>query len=174
MKARRQLTVLMGCVLLLSFIGVLIGCGCSRDDGVDVLRIALDIEDRNRYDDLFALFTAQTGIEVRATYGEDVAKLIGTRDEPDLLKTSTVVIRSMKSSLYDLTELIANEPALSPEDYIPSIMAALTIDGRIYALPTSINTSLLYYNKDLFDASEDALREALDLGPEASVYPQAD
>lgn len=171
---RRQWLLLMMGVFSLSLFGMLTGCGCSRDADAEMLRIALDIEDRDRYDHLFQLFTTRTGIEVRATYGEDISKLIGTRDEPDLIKTSTVVIRSMKSSLYDLTERIQNTTDISAEDYLPSVMDALTIEGRVYALPTSINTSLLYYNKDLFDASEAALREALNLSPEQSVYPQPD
>lgn len=146
----------------------------SCTDTSNVLKIALDAEDEGRYDELFAYFTAQTGYPIAATYGQDISKLIGTKDEPDIIKTSTVAVTSMKESLIDLTPYIDAETTMNVDQYIDSIMDALTIDGKVYALPTSINTSLLYYNKDLFDASATELRAGLGLGETDSVYPQAD
>ncbi len=151
-------------------ISALSGCGGSSN----ILQIALDIEDEGRYDELFAYFTAETGYEIKATYGQDIGKLIGTKNEPDIIKTSTVLVSSMKESLRDLTSLIDESANVSTDKYIDSLINALTIDNRVYALPTSVNTSLLYYNKDLFDNSSSELRAALELGPEESVYPQAD
>ncbi|MDD4153862.1 MAG: extracellular solute-binding protein [Bacilli bacterium] len=146
--------------------------GCNNTS--NVLQIALDIEDEGRYDELFAYFTEQTGYQISATYGQDIGKLIGTRNEPDIIKTSTVLVSSMKDSLRDLNSLIAESTIVSSDKYIDSLMNALTIDNKVYALPTSVNTSLLYYNKALFDASASQLREALNLTSEDSVYPQAD
>ncbi len=149
---------------------LLVGCGPSSN----VLQIALDVEDEGRYDELFAYFTAQTGYEIKATYGQDIGKLIGTKNEPDIIKTSTVLVSSMKNSLRDLSSLIDDSDVVSTDKYIDSLMQALTIDDKVYALPTSVNTSLLYYNKTLFDNSAADLRTALELGPSDSVYPQAD
>lgn len=149
---------------------LLVGCGPSSN----VLQIALDVEDEGRYDELFAYFTAQTGYEIKATYGQDIGKLIGTKNEPDIIKTSTVLVSSMKNSLRDLSSLIDDSDVVSTDKYIDSLMDALTIDDKVYALPTSVNTSLLYYNKTLFDNSAADLRTALELGPSDSVYPQAD
>src|SRR5690554_2161507 len=89
-------------VLLVFFmmLSVLFSACTNRYDGI---KIALDIEDKDRYTELFDYFTAETGIEITATYGEDIGKLVGTKDEPDIIKTSTVVILSMKDSLLDLT-----------------------------------------------------------------------
>ena len=160
---------------VLTFIFVLISIltftGCGKTS--KTLKIALDAEDQGRYDELFDYFTAETGIEVSATYGQDVSKLIGTKDEPDIIKTSTVSILSKKSSLLDLSDLIKNDNSMDTTIYIDSIMDALTIDGKIYALPTSINTSLLYYNKTLFDNSAVELRQVLNLAEGESVYPKA-
>jgi multiple sugar transport system substrate-binding protein len=137
------------------------------------LKIALDIEDENRYTELFEYFSEITGIEISATYGEDISKLIGTKNEPDIIKTSTVVVQSMKDSLLDLNEYIESSD-IDTDNYITSIIQALTIEDKVYALPTSINTSLLYYNKTLFDASADELRAAFNLLPEEDVYPKED
>jgi len=145
--------------------------GCNKTS--DELKIALDIEDEGRYDELFSYYTSMTGITVKATYGQDISKLIGTKDEPDIIKTSTVVVESMKTSLLDLTPYIESDPDISTDMYIDSIMNALTIDGAVYALPTSINTSLLYYNKTLFDAKASELRAAFQLTESEDVYPKA-
>jgi len=146
--------------------------GCGTDP--NVLQIALDDEDEGRYDELFAYFTEQTGYEIVATYGQDIGKLIGTKSEPDIIKTSTVLVTSMKDILRDLAPLIAESAIVDTTNYIDSLMNALTIEGKVYALPTSINTSLLYYNRALFDASADDLRYALGLSAEESVYPRGD
>jgi ABC-type glycerol-3-phosphate transport system substrate-binding protein len=158
-------------ILLIVFVSWL-GAACVKTS--NTLQIALDIEDEGRYDELFAYFTAETGIEIRATYGEDISKLIGTDKEPDIIKTSTVVVGSMLPTLLDLTDLIEADPDVDPGQYIDVLIEALTIDGKIYALPTSINTSLLYYNKTLFDESAEAIRLALGLAETDSVYPQSD
>lgn len=158
-------------LLLVVFLGLLFAA-CAKPSGT--LQIALDIEDEGRYDELFAYFTAETGIEIAATYGEDISKLIGTDKEPDIIKTSTVVVGSMLPTLLDLTDLIEADPDVDPDDYIDVLMDALTIDDKIYALPTSINTSLLYYNKTLFDESATQIRQALGLSETDSVYPQPD
>ncbi len=156
---------------LLVLMPVLSSCGPVSDQD---LNIALDIEDEGRYDELFALFQEETGIEIHATYGQDVSKLIGTKDEPDIIKTSTVVVTSMKPSLLNLNDLIEADADLDVSDYYDNLIEALTIDGGLYALPTSINTSLLYYNKALFDEKAAELKTALGLGPDDSVYPQSD
>ncbi|MGI6735609.1 MAG: ABC transporter substrate-binding protein [Bacilli bacterium] len=146
--------------------------GCINKPKVDEIKIALDIEDDGRYDELFELYKEQTGITVKATYGQDVGKLIGTKDEPDIIKTSTVIIEAMRPSLTDLTTLINGDATLKLSDYLDPIIEALTIDEKVYALPTSVNTSLLYYNKAMFNDHETAIRSALNLGPEESIYPQ--
>ena len=145
---------------------------CFNQPNVAEIKIALDIEDDGRYDELFALYKAQTGITVKATYGQDVGKLIGTKDEPDIIKTSTVIIEVMRPSLLDLTSLITSDANFKLGDYLDPIIDALTFDNKVYALPTSLNTSLLYYNKAMFDEHASAIRSALNLGADESIYPQ--
>jgi ABC-type glycerol-3-phosphate transport system substrate-binding protein len=159
-------------VFLLTVLSMLM-IGCNNQTS-GLLKVALDIEDEGRYDELFAFFTSESGIEIAATYGEDISKLIGTSNEPDIIKTSTVVVESMKFSLLDLTELIEADDDVKLDDYLDVIVDALTIDGKVYALPTSINTSLLYYNMELFDQRASQIRTALGINEEESVYPQAD
>jgi ABC-type glycerol-3-phosphate transport system substrate-binding protein len=164
----KRILLLLLAVLAASF---LLACNNASDG---ILRIALDIEDEGRYDELFAYFTETTGIPIQATYGQDLSKIIDTDDEPDIIKTSTVAIQSMTDIFIDLTPYLDADPDIDPSDYVEVLMDALTIDGVIYALPTSVNTSLLYYNKTLFDAKADELRAAFGLSADESVYPRAD
>ena len=142
--------------------------GCQNSAGA--LKIALDLEDEGRYDELFKYFTEKTGTKVSATYGQDISKLIGTANEPDIIKTSTVDILGMKESFLPLNNYI-EKSGMDTGDYIDSLIQALTIEGKVYALPTSINTSLLYYNKDMFDGSAEEIRAVLGLSENESVYP---
>lgn len=164
-KPRLVIFIIFIALMTLSFIA------CSKD--TKDLKIALDIEDQDRYDELFDYYESTTGVTISATYGEDISKLIGTKNEPDIIKTSTVIVDSMKDSLVNLNTYLDKDETISKDEYIDSMIDALTIDGGLYALPTSINTSLLYYNKTLFDESESQLREAFNLDEDESVYPKA-
>ena len=79
-----------------------VGCGQTSS----AIKVALDKEDEGRYDELFSYFTETTGIDVSATYGQDISKLIGTKDEPDIIKTSTVDLIGMKDSFISLNIFI--------------------------------------------------------------------
>lgn len=136
--------------------------------------VMFDIEDKGRYDEFIANFEKNNiDIKIKAVYGQDVTKLVGTSNEPDLIKTGNVSIESDKNMLTDLNPYIEKYKDLQKTDFNPILIDTLTVDGALYGLPTAINTSLLYYNKDLFDASADELRIALRLSASQSVYPAA-
>lgn len=160
--------IILFCLTIIICITCVCTVGCGQTSSA--IKVALDKEDEGRYDELFSYFTETTGIEVSATYGQDISKLIGTKDEPDIIKTSTVDLIGMKDSFIPLNNLI-NSNGVDTSKYIDSIIQALTINGEVYALPTSINTSLLYYNKDMFDAKESEIRSALSLEENESIYP---
>ena len=69
-------------------IAVLLIAAClfACNPKTDELKIALDIEDEGRYDELFEYYTNFTGVKVSATYGQDVSKLIGTKEAPVTLQ----------------------------------------------------------------------------------------
>jgi len=163
-------------ILFIVFIlfSLLLFSACSKEDD-GLLTIAFDIEDKDRYDDFFAQFESlNPDIEIQAIYGQDIAKLIGTDEEPDLFKTGDAYIEGIARSYLALDDMIAKDDTINLSDYHENIIDSLRVDGKLYALPTSINTSLLYYNKTLFDESAESLREALDLEPDESVYPRSD
>ena len=170
MKSRRMYRSLLY-TLVIVLIFMISGCGRQQDE---YLRIAFDIEDRNRYEDFFLEFEAQNpDIKIKALYGQYISKLIGTKDEPDIIKTGDAYIEGIIRSLKPLDALIEADSAFSTDIFHDQIIDSLRVDGVLYALPTSINTSLLYYNKTLFDASASAIRIALELDETESVYPNS-
>jgi multiple sugar transport system substrate-binding protein len=166
MKLFNKLLVILLAIGIGSF---LLACRGNDDS---YLRIAFDIEDKDRYDDFFKKFEeTHPDIKIQPLYGQDISKLIGTRDEPDIFKTGDAYIEGIARSLYPLDEFITKDTAFSLDIFHENIIDSLKVDGKLYALPTSINTSLLYYNKTLFNESAEAIRIALNLNSTDSVYP---
>jgi len=59
------------------------------------------------------------------------------------------LIRSGKVAPLD--PYLAESTVLKGEHIIDSLLAAFTVDGRIYGIPKDFNTLAVFYNKDLFD-----------------------
>ena len=53
--------------------------------------------------------------------------------------------------LEPLNDYMAKSKVLKAEHIIPELLAAFTLDGKIYGIPKDFNTLALFYNKDLFD-----------------------
>ena len=71
---------------------------------------------------------------------------------PDIIVGGDIHILSQYKYLVPLDELIKRDNAdVDVDDFMPEIMDLLKKDGKTYYLPNFFNTSLLYYNKDLFD-----------------------
>jgi multiple sugar transport system substrate-binding protein len=155
--------------ILITTLFILSACNKSQDE---FLRIAFDIEDEDRYEEFFAQFEElNPDIKIKALYGQDISKLIGTKDEPDIFKTGDAYIEGIARSLLPLDSFIEGDETFDLNDYHDNIIESLRVDDKLYALPTSINTSLLYYNKTIFDESASEIRLALNLGAEDSIYP---
>jgi len=54
----------------------------------------------------------------------------------------------------NLAPLIAAEPAFPLDDFYPPTLEIFRWRGDLWALPSGIGTTVLHYNKDLFDAAE--------------------
>lgn len=68
---------------------------------------------------------------------------------PDMAEMSTSYIPQLAAAgvLADLTELV--EPYR--EDISPAVLAGVTWDGKIWAMPWMPNTAMIWYNKEVFD-----------------------
>lgn len=62
------------------------------------------------------------------------------------------VIRSGKVEVLD--NYIAKSKILHKEDFIPSLLDAFCLEGKVYGIPKDFNSLALFYNKDLFDLAK--------------------
>ena len=69
--------------------------------------------------------------------------------KPDVLEIDVVSPRLLAGHLLDLRPLIG----AADTDYLPALIAADTVAGRLVALPYSLNFGLLFYRRDLLGRS---------------------
>lgn len=78
-------------------------------------------------------------------------------DVPDLILGGDVHLQSQYRYLYPLDELIERDKEeVKSEDFLDGFLDKLSYDGSCYYLPTYFNVSLLFYNKGIFDAENEA------------------
>ena len=105
-------------------------------------------------------------------------------DPPDVFETNyeNFVNYASKGMLLPLDEYAAGDSGVDVDLYYPRALQAFNLDGVQYGLPATFSTSVLFYNKDLFDAAgldypdaswtwDDALEAAQVLtDPDAGVW----
>lgn len=78
-----------------------------------------------------------------------IAVVAGT--PPDVV-SQWAVDRQLYERIYTpLNDLIAKDPDINLEDYLPGLIEDVTYEGKISALPRVGCSTLMYYNKDIFE-----------------------
>lgn len=83
---------------------------------------------------------------------EKILSWINTGDSPDI----TVLGPKWLPELIDLDGLQPFDSYLSAgftDNFSPSLMEPLTVDGKIYSIPEALSTRMMYYRTDLFEAA---------------------
>jgi multiple sugar transport system substrate-binding protein len=82
--------------------------------------------------------------------GRKLQVMIAGRTTPDVAWLG-VGWPQFTNALYPLDEFVAADPEVHPEDYNATLWKAVQWKGSVRALPSSGQTGIIYYNKDLFD-----------------------
>lgn len=86
-------------------------------------------------------------------YNKALAAFID-KEQPDILMLDTGQIESLSNEgkLYDLDTFVTDKK-YDAEGLVPGVLDAMKDfgSGKVYAIPTSFSTQVLFYNKDLFD-----------------------
>ncbi len=118
----------------------------------------MEPDGRGAWRELFDRFEAENpGIRVNLIEGpastdvrEDlyVNALLSGSGDYDLVYADVIWVPKFAAAgwLEDLTERWDEW-----DDYVPASIAGVTVDGRIYRVPTQLNGGLLYYRKDLLE-----------------------
>jgi len=143
--------------------------GCEKEEAAGakpkgVIRIAMSGEQQFQYDyaDYFAAKFPELEVQIVPTmdiYGEGKDSLkeymkIVDEQKPDLLLTNTFDYEKLVKAgkLYDLSPLISKDH-FDLDNLLPASTDYLRIkgDGKLYGLAPTFSSSVLFYNKDLFD-----------------------
>lgn len=72
-----------------------------------------------------------------------------------------------------LDSYVSNPDLVAPDfdfnDFLPSVLKGLTLDGKLYALPLNVDFHVVYYRKDLFEEKGIAVPKTLDELEEAAA-----
>lgn len=81
-------------------------------------------------------------------------ELSGQSNAYDVMHTDTSLVNRYASAGWavDLTDYIAAAEGYDYEDFYASASSGLTVDGKIYGVPTTWASSVLFYRADIFDA----------------------
>lgn len=155
--------VALGCVLILSAMTVLSGCGGGGDSesgssegGKTKIRFASwDVaEDVDRQQAIVDKFNeSHDDIEVTLeAYGSDfdtkISAGMGSGDTPDVMYMWNYP--AYYEGLEPLDEYIENEGEEYKTNFYDTLWNYNSIDGQIYGVPVGFTTHALFYNKDLF------------------------
>lgn len=155
--------VALGCVLMLSAMTVLSGCGGGGDSesgssegGKTKIRfaswdVAEDVDRQQAIVDKFNEYHDDIEVTLEA-YGSDfdtkISAGMGSGDTPDVMYMWNYP--AYYEGLEPLDEYIENEGEEYKTNFYDTLWNYNSIDGQIYGVPVGFTTHALFYNKDLF------------------------
>lgn len=187
MKRKLVSAILCGAMVF----GMMTGCGSSGDAKSDKVTINLyqnksEIADQlQAAADQYSKENPNVKINVESIQGNDY----NTNLKAKLMNNDSVDIYALGDDISNMTDYIED---LSDQDWVSHAVEgsldAVTIDGKVYGIPVSVEGYGLVYNKDIFkDAGIDAstltsydaideafanLQEQIDSGKLKDKYPQ--
>ena len=82
--------------------------------------------------------------------GLDLAEMAA---EYDCFQASPSFGEDSLAAIMNMEPFLAADPAISKEDFFPSVLDQFTYQGQIWGIPGSVTVNVMNYNKDLFDAA---------------------
>lgn len=165
---RKKIAVILGCIS----IGLLAGCGSkdnasegkAKDSDQVTLRVAMwDYSNTEYFKTLFDGFMEENpGIEIEPVefpsdeYNTTITTQLGGKADFDVVFTKDMPSISaliLQGHLLALDDKIEGDSEFDAADY-NGLVEALKMDDKVYAIPFRSDNTLLYYNKNLFDAAQ--------------------
>jgi len=85
-----------------------------------------------------------------SSYFDKIQAMMAAEDAPDVMFLHTIPSWAAKEVLQDLSAFISDSN-FPVESYNAELLSTFTYKGKIYGFPRDNDTSVLFYNKDLFD-----------------------
>jgi len=92
---------------------------------------------------------------ITGDYRQAMLTAIASGTEPDVFYVDIAYFREWaKSGVLLAMDDLMTATGTTTDMFIPSLMNAFTLDGKVYGIPKDFNTLGMFYNKDLFDAAK--------------------
>lgn len=85
-----------------------------------------------------------------SSYFDKIQTMMAANDAPDVMFLHTIPSWAAKDVLEDLSQFI-HDSNFPIEAYNQDLLSTFSYQGKIYGFPRDNDTSVLFYNKDLFD-----------------------
>lgn len=143
-----------GGIILLLVIAVIAG----RRVGVGDVRLSVwgVLDDADAYAEIFSAFERETGVSVEftrkdiATYENELINALAAGRGPDVFMVNNAWLGEHSNKLVPAPARVIT-PARVREIYPDVVADDFVFDGRVWALPLSVDTLALFYNRALFD-----------------------
>jgi len=137
------------------------GCGCKLKNTANYtlkLEVWGFLDDRDALAEIFQSYSKinrnVSKIEYRKlstdTYKKEVLEALASGQGPDIFLINNAWMASFSDKVVPAPIEIINEQKLR-KDFVDVVAADFLMDGKVYALPLSVDSIGLYYNKDLFN-----------------------
>lgn len=151
-------------VLAISSLVTLTGFGCRSsvgpgeqlDSGLTVWGLWQESADMDK---IAEAFTKQTGVKVNykkiasvATYEKTLLEALAQGRGPDVFVIHHTWVEGKRGLLSPAPSDVIDERS-ARDEFVDVVVADAVRDGLVYALPTSVDTLALFYNKDLLAAA---------------------
>jgi len=141
----------------------LTGFSCRRNTGTDTLAPKLVVwglwQESADMDPVMDAFNEQYGVEVEykkvasvANYEQDLLEALAEGRGPDIFVIHHTWVDDKRLLLNPAPVEIVDERALRDE-FVDVVAHDVLRNGQVYALPTSVDTLAMYYNKDILNAA---------------------
>jgi multiple sugar transport system substrate-binding protein len=147
----------LACVAVL-LLGVLVS-GCKGDTSPPAEPATITFAhwrdiDAERYRALARAFNERhphITVEVRELSIEE--RIDPTTINADTFWLTAGYVRALadEGSIVSLGAHVDQDASFDPSDFLPGLLADLTIDGETWAIPSGVDVTVLFYNRDLFD-----------------------
>ena len=165
-KVRVIALVIMAVLMITACAGLLSACNFGDNDGGDgdttlilMAYAPANEEAKTTYNQILQAFTAETGIKVKPiyvpkdSYNTKLSSNFKTKNnKPDVFYLDQPVLADYVAQCLQLDEgffAAEGEEGLKKSDFFSAAMDTAVYNGKTYAVPFSLTTSVLLYNKTL-------------------------
>lgn len=179
---KKKIAILLAIIMIVAVLStVLVACGDTEEDDPNSIKVMLyapdTVAEKDAQKAMFKEFSDSTGIKVIPTfvkkdqYNKKLLTTMTTDKRPDVFMLDQPMLGTYLDYCLNLDEgFFADEgdEGLHLSDFFDVAVDTIKYNGSIYAVPFSLTTSILLYNKDLVTSVPKDWTEWRNITPDSS------